>query len=408
MNSYSFNIEPRDLLFMRDGRPMEASDAGLGANWPRPDQVYSAFINAFHAQWSDFQPWEGHRHNQNDKDGNKDSSYRFGSLKTAGPFPAKGKEIYLPCPLDLSADDEGNLYQMKLVEAKNSDMFKPLTHAFSSVKLGKTELPHWISSADYQKYLRGESFKPAKCELYTSERNIGIGIDVASRTTEEGKIYQAEYLRFGKDSSMAVSASCEQNGSDGFSKILNKCRFDMIMGGQQGVCLVTKSPSLSLPHSCCDSNIPYSFFLRWTLISPAVYPKINEHSGGWLPSWVDAQTGQVLLPKGDTERKEKERREEWRKRISNIEKFSAKLIAARVGKPLVFSGWDLQSGAKPTYLAVPAGSSYIFECANSEEVKALSDALSWNRKGGNEVKNRRSTLFGEKGFGLGICSQFKI
>ncbi|OGV20917.1 MAG: hypothetical protein A2X47_10200 [Lentisphaerae bacterium GWF2_38_69] len=403
MNSFSFHIEPRDLLFMRDGRPMEASDAGLGANWPRPDQIYSAFINTFHAQWSDFQSWEGHRHNQNDRDTNKDSSYRFGSLKTAGPFPAKGKEIYLPCPLDLSADDNGCLYPMKLVEAKNTDMPKPLTHAFSSVKLGKTDLPQWISSADYQKYLKGESFKSNNAELYDVERNIGIAIDPATGTTEEGKLYQAEYLRFKPETKMAISASCEI----GLDKLLDKGRFDMIMGGQQGVCMVSQVSDLSLPSSC-SQNIPHSLFLKWTLISPSVYPKIGEHPGGWLPSWIDSLTGQVLLPKGNTERRSGEKREVWRKRVEIMEKFMAKLVAARIGKPLAFSGWDLQSGAKPTYLAAPAGSAYIFKCKDIEEVKALSDALSWNGATGNEVKNRRSTLFGEKGFGLGICSQIKI
>ena len=59
--SYNFLIEPRDLLFLRDARPMEASDAGLGANWPRPDQIWNAFINAFHARWPKHQAWE-HAH----------------------------------------------------------------------------------------------------------------------------------------------------------------------------------------------------------------------------------------------------------------------------------------------------------------------------------------------------------
>ncbi len=404
MNSYSFHIEPRDLLFIRDARPMEASDAGVGANWPRPDQIYSAFINAFHAQWPDFQSWEGHKHNQNDRDGNKDSSYRFGALKTAGPFPVRGEEVYLPCPLDLSSDDDGKLYSMKLLESKNTDMLKPLTHAFSSVKLGKAELPHWISSSDYAKYLRGESFKPKHETLYHAERNIGIGIDPLSKTTEEGKLYQAEYLRFKSETKMAVFASCEIV----FDKLINNGSFEMIMGGQQGVCMVNQVSDIPLPSSCCESNISSSLFLKWTLISPAVYPQIGAHSGGWLPSWIDSRTGQVLLPKGDTERKTGEQREVWRKRISSIEKFSAKLIAARIGKPLVFSGWDLKTGAKPTYLAVPAGSVYVFEFKNYEELKELLKTLSWNGDSGNEVKNRRSTLFGEKGYGLGICSQIKI
>jgi CRISPR/Cas system CMR-associated protein Cmr3 (group 5 of RAMP superfamily) len=75
---------------------------------------------------------------------------------------------------------------------------------------------------------------------------------------------------------------------------------------------------------------------------------------------------------------------------------SADLIAARVGKPIAFSGWDLQSGPKPTQLAVPAGSCYVFDCKTPESARALAKLL--------DPPNRRSSLFGEKGFGLGVCS----
>jgi hypothetical protein len=48
--THTFHLAPRDLLFLRDARPMEAGDAGLGAHWPRPDQLWNALLNAFHLQ----------------------------------------------------------------------------------------------------------------------------------------------------------------------------------------------------------------------------------------------------------------------------------------------------------------------------------------------------------------------
>ena len=67
--------------------------------------------------------------------------------------------------------------------------------------------------------------------------------------------------------------------------------------------------------------------------------------------------------------------------------------------PLVFSGWDQQTGPKPTMQAVPAGSVYVFQCADEAEARELAGSLSW--------PNRRSTRFGEKGFGVGVCSFIK-
>ena len=422
---HKFHIEPRDLLFMRDGRPMEASDAGLGANWPRPDQIWNAFINAFHARWPEHQEWEGYDHKYKaGADDNKDSSFRFGALKSIGPFPVDGekKEIYLPCPLDLSCDEDGMLHPMNLVRAENTNMPAPLKYAFSSSKLGKNEPPQWISSKNYAEYLSGNCFKQEKIELYEEERNIGIAIDPGTNTTIEGKFYQAEYLRLRNSTRMAVQTSCVlKNNIDIFAKIAEEEKIisnvPFVFGGQQGIALLSSpSHSFSLPESSISSPTSGKVLLRWTLISPAVYPEIPEnaakgvkrHHGGWLPNWIDPQTGKVMLPKKEILKDKNESREEWRRRVEKADKFSACLVAARIGKPLPFSGWDFKTGPKPTMLAVPAGSCYIFECDNSEEAKDLSDALSWNGGNGDWVRNRRSTVFGEKGFGLGVCSTFNI
>ena len=78
------------------------------------------------------------------------------------------------------------------------------------------------------------------------------------------------------------------------------------------------------------------------------------------------------------------------------------------------TGWALpdeavgeQGGAQSTHFAVPAGAVYYFEAASPNEAKNLADALNWhgaiNGTETRKIKNRRSTLLGEKGFGLGVC-----
>lgn len=413
--SYKFHIAPRDLLFLRDARPMEASDAGLGANWPRPDQIWHAFISAFHRRWPQHQDWE-HQHRKNASDKNPGSSDRFGGLKTAGPFPVNTQngEIYFPCPLDLSAGDDGTLHPMRLVDGSGSNLPPPLTMAFASAEIGKSEPPAWISGKNYAAYLQGVNFVQDKVELYDAERNIGIGIDPETRSTLEHKLYQAEYLRFRAETRMAVQASCEVIGKDRrnadlFAQIAAEENIPLLLGGQQGIARAYRH-DFSLPESRLAENS--SLRLRWTLLAPAVFPEIKantekgikHHPGGWLPNWIEHESGQVMLPVQSVERLPGEDRDVWRQRIKKAGRISARLVAARIGKPVAFSGWDLQDGPKPTLLAVPAGSVYVFECNSRDELRQLAAVLDWNGGAGNEIRNRRSTMLGEKGFGIGVCS----
>jgi len=407
MNEKAYTLYPRDLLFMRDARPMEASDAGLGANWPRPDQLWNALINAFHRQWPVRQPWEGTEHTKR-SDENQLSSCRFGALKTFGPLPVSRKDgkvvSWLPCPLDVSLDEKTNqIVPMRLEDGAGTDLPKPLKWAFASAKIGKAVPPAWITREQYDRYLLGESFKGEKIEIYDVERNIGIEIDPKSHSTVEGKFYQAEYLRLREGVGLAFQASCDikpkggGQGVDVFDKL--DVPLDLIFGGQQGIVRMKKAEPSILPLETSKGTR-----LRWTLLSPAIFPSISTdpgkgvkaHSGGWLPNWIDSESGQVMLPQAKIEKTAGESRDAWRQRIKDAPKFGAKLVAARIGKPMAFSGWDLQTGPKPTMIAVPAGSVYVFDCDSKEEAGDLARMLSW--------PNRRSTLFGEKGFGVGVCS----
>jgi hypothetical protein len=53
---------------------------------------------------------------------------------------------------------------------------------------------------------------------------------------------------------------------------------------------------------------------------------------------------------------------------------------------------------------VPAGAVYYFACDSAKDAAALASALNWHGETpGTTIRNRRSTLLGEKGFGLGVC-----
>ena len=408
----TFILTPRDVLFMRDARPMEASDAGLGANWPRPDQLYAALHHAFLKKWPERQTWEGEKHTFRDKDEpqykgrskdkNENSSCRFGALKTVGPFPKKAGALYFPCPRDLG---------MKLIPVPKgqADLPAPLTHAFCMAHQSKVKLPTWISSADYENYFSkqpGNYYKkedekmnfvaPQAGEIFEPDRNIGIAIDPETGTAEDHQLYQAEYLRLHPDTDMVFSAECEviQRGSNGATTDVlddDKLPEALVFGGQQGVAYIKQAGNrLKLPKK---PDI-HSQYLRWTLLTPALF------KSGWLPGWIENE-GQVMLKVGaDKKRQEGESRLAWRERIKQMPSAKGTLIAACIGKPEACSGWNQQAGGpKPTFLAVPAGSCYVFDCGTKEDAMRLSKELNLKPL---------SDQLGEKGFGIGICSSTTI
>ena len=59
-------------------------------------------------------------------------------------------------------------------------------------------------------------------------------------------------------------------------------------------------------------------------------------------------------------------------------------------------------------MAVPAGSVYYFECESEEDSRKLVKALNWHgdEPKGTRITNRRSSILGEKGYGVGVCSSW--
>ena len=138
--------------------------------------------------------------------------------------------------------------------------------------------------------------------------------------------------------------------------------------------------------------------VKYVLLTPAAY--LN----GWYPDFVE-QDGTLQLKAETGERPERlpgETRSEYRKRIEKVP-IKAKMIAARVGKPLAISGWKLknESGGTPraTRLYVPAGSVYYFRAQDETHAQLLANAL---------TGSPRSAYGARGGCGIGVCGNFKI
>jgi len=413
----AFRLSPRDVLFLRDARPMEASKVGHGTNSPLPHQLWYAFAGALIEHHPTISAAEKEKARQL-----PDHHYLplIANLKTIGPFLIKTEKgekqsLFLPTPLDLSWDEKESLFvPMTVKPISGTNLPTPLSHVFESTRIGKGNGPTWISLDHYLDYLQGKPLKasPLSPKPYEAQIMPGIGMDPSTQSVEEGKFYLAEYLRFHSDYALFAYASCPSSDparqDDLLDHWLSATREEfgssfIQMGGQGGILHVTPLTS-EIPKLPNPFTQPNCLYLRWTLLTPAVFPYEppknghKGHPGGWLPNWVNPETGDVLFPpplKGQENLPRRVRRKD----LQNQKPIAARLIAARIGKPLVFSGWSMERGPKPTHLAVPAGSCYIFECQTEADRDALCSALHGRP---------RSLKFGEKGYGIGICSTIYI
>ena len=457
----AYTITPQDVLMFRDGRPMEGGLSGHGARWPDPsiifDALHAALHRAFPAQSPEaFQPWEHlHRYGRSsDRDFNRKPTPRFGSLATLGPFPVHDGRWLFPCPADVTQREQTAPTLHPLRDNRGqSNLPAPLHYPLGSrAEPNKEGAEPWWNKAAIEEYLgwqkrvgRPERF--AHKDLYAGEWATGIAIDPATQTTGQGeaagKIYSAEYLRLRDNVALGIHATLpmkngKPDGSIEGIRELFPAHKTIIVGGQQRTCQA--EPLDGGLQDFLPLSAPVSGDrVRWTLLSPAVFPRIestpqgiSEHCGGWLPNWVspmdgyrvrqgnrevEVEKGRVLLKRGIP--RNGQSRDDWRKAVRQSVFLDCHLVAACVPKPIVLTGWSermhllehekgsdgagLKHGPRPTLLAVPASAVYYFE---GKDAPLLADALAWHgseRTDIQRVQNRRSTLMGEKGFGLGVC-----
>lgn len=218
-------LQPTDVLFFRDGRPMTGSLAGHGAAWPLPNVINAAFHAALHrgfpVQPEELNGPQATRHGDHvhrivklNQDGRREvrddgRHRRFGSLVTAGPFPVKADRWFFPCPADLVGDTltPALLPERATKWNDTSSLRKPLRYAVDcpdSVSKD-THTKAWLSHDAFEAYLgNATSFSlPGHAvdddDFCDAEHAIGIEIDPATGTAGQGvatgKFYSAHYLR---------------------------------------------------------------------------------------------------------------------------------------------------------------------------------------------------------------------
>jgi CRISPR-associated protein Cmr3 len=307
----------------------------------------------------------------------------------------------------------------------------------------KEAFEHYLQANGDQHFQGGDALDDAA--IFDHEHTIGIAIDPATGTTGQGdvagRIYSAHYLRLRDNWRLGVFARADdksfqhdQHGNDLVKALLNGGQRRIVIGGQQRTCTAEivnfNAPELPVGKSTGFQKNNDKVLVKWILLSPAIWPEIQDknaageqildsngqsirrHRGGWLPNWIDEESGSVLL-RHRTGHKRRDYSGAKARRVSDGEEpIGANLVAALVPKPLVVTGWALpdealgeKGGAQSTHLALPAGAVFYFEAESEREAEKLAASLNWHgaQTSPTTIKNRRSTLLGEKGFGLGVC-----
>jgi CRISPR-associated protein Cmr3 len=451
-------LQPNDVLFFRDGRPMGGASSGHGAAWPLPNVMNHAFHAALHRAGDIFAGVHAHRRGRSGIY-SEQRDRRFGSLVTAGPFPvrnaARGGTWFFPRPADAADDGQIMLEPCTKAPPGGSSLTPPCRLPVVSTRPPSKEVPKaWWSRNAWNHYL-GSSSTPldgtgadrvSDAEVGDIEHTYGIGIDPETGTVVEGQFYSANHLRLREGFQLGVLATAPDkdfrpSGGSGEDQDLVRALLQgggrvIIAGGQQRVCTasldVSPSNRLPLPIGLTSAASFHGsdgrWHVKWILLSPAVWPEIPSgtsrrgterrfHPGGWLPNWICPETGEVLLEVvSKAERDTRRRLNASGTGYASTPSGLGHLVAAVVPRPIPVTGWALpngtdreEGGAKRTHLAVPAGAVYHFETRSAESAAQLAATLNWHGDSTcpTSLRNRRSTLMGEKGFGIGVCGTWR-
>ena len=202
---------------------------------------------------------------------------------------------------------------------------------------GKPESGYWLTPAGMTAYLRGTALDRdrhlvASATLWQTDSRLGIALNRASRSAEEGRIYTTETVALRHDVGFIAAV-------DGADELLPKAGLLRFGGDGRGARMQTCAPDWPQPDW---SALAAATGFRLLLTTPGLF------ASGWeLPGL----TADRQWPVGCG---------------------VAMLQAAAVPRPQVISGWDLANWQpKPEQRLVPTGSVYWLQRREGLTMKAL-------------------------------------
>ncbi len=364
----SLVIEPRDPLMFRDGKSFAA---GLGATsrpFATPSAVAGTLRTRLGSQGGAFDPSKVEALLRVELDGPY-LGYRgvspgvpekwkpaFAAPADAVVFPDKEDKTFVVSRLlpqrhwagncDLPGDFLAPLGFDKSVGTIQQQKPAATPPAFWT----KDEMLAWLCGTDMVA-LKG-------IEALPRQRRIHVAISAETHAAKAGLLYSTDSIEFlGRDRKLQFSLLNQYEvpaelGDPSVSGLSH-------LGGEGRLAFWDRKAEVDWPLTCPLSEVnPKVQGIRLVLTTPAVFKR------GWLPGWLDRNTGEGFPPCAPTTR--------------------VRLVSAAVSRYMPLSGWDFAARQpKPTRWLAPAGSVYFFELLSSNQkvdvsafwMKSISDDL---------------------------------
>jgi CRISPR-associated protein Cmr3 len=329
-------IEPLDVMLFRDGKPFSAEEDVIASSIfpPFPSTFYGAIrTEILSRQNFKFQPLSQIKNNPQYL--NQIDSLTQ-DLRIVGPFIADENRFeYFPIPRDL-VQIKGQDKKYVQLKPGISPTFKSDLSADISPLWVKTNYDEhiedskgFISESELMIYLHGEGNDKWSIlrldEIFQKEERVGIKRSGATKTSEEGFFYIAEFVRL--SSQFGFTLDIEGNialPDKGFIRL----------GGESRAASYKRIGDRQWDDDAIKKKIKETRRFKLYLLTPAIF---NE---GWVAQWM--QNGEK-------------------------DSIKFKFVSACVGKPVSVGGFDIvENKPKPMKKAVPAGSVYFFELIDGE------------------------------------------
>lgn len=196
-------LEPVDVWLFRDGRPFDAASQHRAASvFPPSPSVVQGALRSHHLVVRHINLHDTHAIRSE-----VGTSNDYRNLRVRGPFLAREEngEIvrYFHQPADAITVDETK-HTLRCLSPEEPDPEKVVTSAPTSKLLrlpenvepqkGESEL--WLSEGALMAYLKGEVVIATPGDrLFQREDRLGIGMNNTQNTTEEGMLYEVEFIR---------------------------------------------------------------------------------------------------------------------------------------------------------------------------------------------------------------------
>ena len=336
VDTVSYEMEPLDVLFFRDGRPFDAASratsglplpqtaAGALRTWllGRLEADFSALGNAIRrgVSFSEATAAQG------------SALGAVGRLGIRGPWFAKDGERLVPTPatIETAKDDVGSLHRLDPLADDIPGWSPPVPGMRPLWRRGRGSTRArggYLGRRGLERFLSGGVPRSDEIinsdALFVAEDRVGIGVEPATQTAGDGMIYSVRLMRLRPGVTLTVDVT-------GTPEDLSVCPEEddvLPLGGEARRAIVRRSPIAhrwpAVPARTGDGRLVL-------LTTPAPL-------GGWRPP-----------------------------RLS--------LFAAAVPGHVPVSGWDMaRRGPKPTRFAVPAGSVYF--CGEETDLPNHTDSL---------------------------------